>query len=280
MAALPPLPYDEWEEAKLQLHLVAQIVGKVSLGLSHPWEHWWHVTFSVSPRGVRTGPMPYEGGFVKLELDLVDHVVVVTTNTGERRTLPLDVPLRDFYRELTSLLAELGVTVEIQPRAYKMDADDVFSESARDAYDREAVERYHQVLLFSADVLEEHGGRFGGKSSRVMLFWHSLDLSLVRYSGGGMISSGFWPGDKRVRMPAYSSYVWPVPAGLREQPVRPEAASWSSDPESALVLLPYDAVREADDPRGTLLEFLQSSYEAGARASGWDVEGLGASPPE
>ena len=38
--------------------------------------------------------------------------------------------------------------------------------------------------------------------------------------------------------------------------------------------LPYDVVREADDPRATLLEFFQSTYEAGARASGWDVEAL------
>lgn len=279
MVALPRLSYDEWEEPKLHLHLLAQIVGKVRLGLAHPWSHWWHVTLSISPRGIRTGPMPYEGGFVELDLDLVDHACVVTTSGGERHTLPLDVPLRDFYVPLSSLLAELGVAVEIRPRAYRMDVDDVFMESKRDAYDREAVERYLRVLLFSADVLDEHGGRFKGKSSRAMLFWHSFDLSLVRYSGESMISCGFWPGDKRARQPAYSSYTWPVPERLREQPLRPQVASWAPDPDSALVTLPYDAVREAADPRGTLLEFLQSSYEAGARASGWDVEGLTASPP-
>jgi hypothetical protein len=37
-----------------------------------------------------------------------------------------------------------------------------------------------------------------------------------------------------------------------------------------MALLPYDAVREADDPRATLLAFLQSAYEAGASAAGWD----------
>ena len=117
-----------------------------------------------------------------------------------------------------SLLADLGVEVEIQPRAYKMDAEDVFPESDRDAYDPDASERFHRVLLFSADVLDEHGGRFAGKQTKPMLFWHSFDLSLVRYSGESMLSAGFWPGDKRIRMPAYSAYVWPVPEGLRDQP--------------------------------------------------------------
>jgi hypothetical protein len=36
----------------------------------------------------------------------------------------------------------------------------------------------------------------------------------------------------------------------------------------------YDDVRKADSPKATLLEFMESAYEAGARTAGWDVEDL------
>ena len=41
-----------------------------------------------------------------------------------------------------------------------------------------------------------------------------------------------------------------------------------------MALLMYEEVRKSDSPRETLLEFLQSAYEAGARAAGWDAAAL------
>jgi hypothetical protein len=77
------------------------------------------------------------------------------------------------------------------------------------------------------------------------------------------------------------SYTAPEPAGLAEQPLRPEAASWQSTGSSHLALLPYDEVRISPNPRETLLEFLESAYNAGSATAGWDSEGLRSSwfPP-
>jgi hypothetical protein len=38
--------------------------------------------------------------------------------------------------------------------------------------------------------------------------------------------------------------------------------------------LPYDAVRESESPDETLLEFCESTYEAGARLANWDRDSL------
>ena len=35
-------------------------------------------------------------------------------------------------------------------------------------------------------------------------------------------------------------------------------------------ILPYEAVRTADDPDAALMAFLQSTYEAAADLAGWD----------
>jgi hypothetical protein len=46
-----------------------------------------------------------------------------------------------------------------------------------------------------------------------------------------------------------------------------------------MALLMYDDVHKANSPRTTLLEFMESAYEAGARTAGWDMEALRAYQP-
>ncbi|HKV19789.1 MAG TPA: DUF5996 family protein, partial [Mycobacterium sp.] len=62
------------------------------------------------------------------------------------------------------------------------------------------------------------------------------------------------------------------PDGYREAPVSPAAAKF--DEALGEFVLPYTAVREADDPDAVLLEFLQTTYEAAADKADWDREAL------
>jgi hypothetical protein len=54
--------------------------------------------------------------------------------------------------------------------------------------------------------------------------------------------------------------------------VGPAEASYSA--EKGEYLLPYEAVRTADDPDRALLEFLQTTYEAAAVCGEWDRAAL------
>ena len=58
----------------------------------------------------------------------------------------------------------------------------------------------------------------------------------------------------------------------------PDEAYYSPDYQQ--FLLPYEAVRAAADPRGTVLGFLQTSYEAAADLGGWDRAALEYVPVE
>ena len=86
------------------------------------------------------------------------------------------------------------------------------------------------------------------------------------------ISHGFWPGgagaNQQVYGPVFYSYTTPEPAGIRAEPIRPAAARF--DANLAEFILPYDAVRTAASPQNDLMEFLQSTYEAGAKCAGWN----------
>ena len=81
-------------------------------------------------------------------------------------------------------------------------------------------------------------------------------------------SAGFWPGGGGIDQAVFYAYAYPVPEGFSDYPVEPTAAYFH--PGLREFLLPYDAVRTAEDSDATLLSFLQSTYEAAAVTAGWD----------
>jgi hypothetical protein len=287
MDALPDLPLESWREAKTTLHLYTQIVGKVRLALHPTWNHWWHATLAPSVRGLTTGPIPVDLRLVELEFDFLDHALLVRASDGFSGVVPLarDVSVAAFYVQVTDALASAEVPVRLKTKPFdpvRVGSDIPFErDETHRHYEPSQVERFHRILAWSHGVFAEFRGRFDGKSSPPQFFWHSFDLALTRFSlrpapvaedadavtkeaySHEVISFGFWPGDDTTPEPAYYAYAAPEPAGLREAPLRPAAARWTGE-TSALAILPYADVRRADDPRASLLEFLQSAFEAGA----------------
>ena len=93
-----------------------------------------------------------------------------------------------------------------------------------------------------------------------------------------VIAFGFWPGDANVPAPAYYTYTAPEPPDLTTMPLAPPGASWAPSGTGHMGVLPYDAVRTADDPVAALLAFLRSGYEAGTRTACWDAAELAHAP--
>jgi hypothetical protein len=289
----PALPYQEWEPTKQTLHRYTQIIGKIRMALVPFRNHWWHVTLLPATVGVTTGPMPYDGREVEIQLNLRDHRLVVTTSDGQRREL--DLRLRpacaDVYVDLFAALSEVGVEVDIRPEPFDLGDSPAFAmDTTHDSYDADAVTRYWRVLAGTQHVLGEFASRFNGKASPIQLFWHSFDLAYARYSGRPapvpadadpvtaeaysheVIAFGFWPGDdRRTPYPAFYSYTAPEPEGLSSHRLDPPQSEWLDTGSGHLALLAYDSLRAAPDPHATLLAFYESAYRAGARSAGWDM---------
>jgi hypothetical protein len=290
---LPPLPLDEWEPTKDTLHLWAQIVGKTRLALMPMRNHWWNVTLYPSARGLTTRRMHADARNLEIEIDLVDHRVQARTSESEASFELRDgLSVAGFYERFVALLDSVGVRADIRAEPFGVPMTTPFAADHDHAsYDADAVTRFLHVLQWSADMLEEFAGWYCGKSSPVHLFWHSFDLAVSRFSGRRVdlgpgvdpvtgeayshevISFGFWAGDRTNPFPAYYSYTAPEPAGLPQQVLRPPQAEWAPQASGSLAVLRYDDVRRAADPKTTLLEFLQSAYEAGASLAGWDLAG-------
>ncbi len=291
-ASWPELSYPAWRDTAATLQLWTQIVGKIRLALS-PWlNHGWHVPLYVSARGLGTSPIPVGHEILELEFDFISHLLRVRTSSGEERELPLQPQsVADFYSRILAILKDIRIEVAINEMPNEV-ADPVrFSEDRVHAsYDRDAAHRFWRALVQVDRVFKLFRTGFLGKSSPVHFFWGSFDLAVTRFSGrsaplhpGGVpglpdpvtreayshevSSAGFWPGGDAFPQPAFYSYAYPEPPGFRDATVTPGA---SFDVTLGEFILPYDTVREAEDPDALLLDFLVTTYHAAADAGGWD----------
>ena len=71
-----------------------------------------------------------------------------------------------------------------------------------------------------------------------------------------------------MKEPAFFSYTAPAPADLDKESIRPSSTFYC--PELSEFILLYEDVRQAESPKEALMEFLQSTYEAGANLAKWD----------
>lgn len=287
----PSLPLEEWTPTRDTLHMWTQIVGKIRKEHMPLINHWWEVTLYVTPRGLTTGAIPHRNGVFDIEFDFVNHVLGVRHSNGSQRSVRLAAKsVAEFYGETLSALDSLGIESEIVARPNEVDPAIPFAEDFQHAsYDPHAARAFWQQLVQAHRVITDFRASFVGKVSPVHFFWGALDLACTRFSGrpapkwsgsvpncpdwvmtegysGELSSCGFWPGGAGEG--AFYSYAYPQPDGFAAYHVEPDAAYFSE--EYGEFLLPYEAVRTADDPDHALAGFLQTTYEAAAELGGWD----------
>lgn len=289
----PEIPYTNWAETCSALHLWAQIAGKYRLAHT-PWvNHSWHATLYVTPRGLTTGAVPDPNGSVCITFDFRDHRLIAEAESGSRDGFVLEpMSIADFLARTRRAISTVGGTPDIHGRPNEIPNAMAF---ARDSYvrpyDAAAVEGFHRALLRVDKVFSQFCTAFLGKVSPVHLFWGSFDLAVTRFSGreapihpGGfpnlpdavtreaysheVSSAGFWPGGGGIDQAMFYSYAYPAPDGFKDRRVEPLEAYW--DTTLGEFLLPYEAVRSAQDPEAALMRFLQTTFEAAADEGGWD----------
>jgi hypothetical protein len=287
----PALPLEAWKDTYATVHMWTQIVGKVRMCLTPLVNHWWNVALYVTARGLTTSRIPYGQRAFELNFDFITHELVLETTDGTRKTLALAPrSVADFYHEFTSMLRSAGIEVKIWrmpveiPNPTPFDQDQVHH-----SYDPLAMEKFWRILLSVDAVFSQFRARFIGKCSPVHFFWGSFDLAVTRFSGRRaperpgadavmreaysheVSSVGFWPGSGDIKEAAFYSYMAPEPPGFKDASVKPAVAHYDKIGE---FLLMYDDVRTAESPTAALLEFCQSTYEAGANMANWDRKAL------
>ena len=300
----PALPLTEWQDTYATLHMWTQVVGKIRLEQTPMVNHWWNVPLYVTARGLTTSVMPYKDRAFEIDFDFIDHRLLIKRDDGAEETIALAPrSVADFYREVTDRLRALAIEVKIWPVPVEVESPVPFDQDHQNAsYDPEYANRLWRILVRTERVFTEFRSRFVGKCSPVHFFWGSFDMAVTRFSGRQaperegadqitreaysheVISHGFWPGvrasgpveraraDSTINEPAFYSYTAPEPPGLGDEPVRPDRAFYSTAMKEFILL--YEDMRNSNSPDDALMQFLESTYEAGAKLAKWDRQKL------
>jgi hypothetical protein len=293
----PVLPWEAWSETAETLHLWTQIVGKTRMALAPPVNHWWHAALYVTARGLTTSPVPFGAKAFSVTFDFVDHALVIVVDDGASESFPLaPMAVADFYATFMARLRKLGIGVHIWTMPSEIAEATRFERDRRHAhYDPIYAHRFWRVLSRSHAVMAAFRGRFLGKASPVHFFWGSFDLAASRFSGRPapphpasapnfanwamreaysheVSSCGFWPGNGGYGRPAFYSYAYPEPPGFADAALRSADAFY--DRQLGEFVLPYDAVRQCNNPDAILMAFLEDTYAAAADAARWDRAAL------
>ena len=284
----PALPYEAWKDSLDTLHMWVQIVGKVKLALVPFLNEWWQVAFTVTARGLTTSTIPLGRRVFQVDFDFLDHRLDIHVGDGTSRSIPL-LPrsVADFYQEFMAALDSLGLGVTITTNPVEVENTIPFDQDhVHASYDPAYVTRWWGILLQVDRLLQRYRSPFVGKSSPVLFWWGSFDLSETRFSGRPapkrewparwmalgadqeQASAGFWPGSGKLPAPAFFAYTYPEPPGCPEATIRPDAGFYH--PDLSEFILPYDEVRMSSSPDQMILDFFQSTYEVGATLAGWD----------
>lgn len=291
----PVLSYERGKATFDTLHMWTQIVGKIKLA-TMPWiNHSWHITLRVSLSGLTTQMMPYKDRNFQIDFDFIAHQLIITTSKNEIRKFDLHgISVAAFYKKIFALLDELQIDIKIKPVPVEIAHPIPFEQDTVHAtYDDKQAAAFHQALLLVQNVFIQFRSGFRGKCSPVHFFWGSFDMAVSFFSGrkapkhpGGIpglpdrvaeeaydrevSSAGFWTGSDQLPEAAFYCYLYPEPEGYKTAKLQPKEAGYNTN--LGEFILPYSAVQQSADPEKTLLEFLQSTYEAGADLAKWNRE--------
>lgn len=287
----PALPFEAWKDTYATLHMWMQVVGKVAVARAAPLNHSWGIAFQVTPRGYRTGLLSQDHRTYTIAFDFLEHQLVIETSDGDRRTLPLAPrSVADFYREVMTLLNDMGLPVRIWSTPVEIPSPIPFErDTGNKSYDPEYAQRSWRIFARVHQVFAASRSQFIGKASPVHFFWGSFDLAVTRFSGRAappregpafmrdaysheVISHGFWPGSGPILEPAFYAYAVPEPDGLSAARVLPEGAYYH--PELREFILPYEVVRQSASPEAAITAFVDSTYDRAATLAGWDRPAL------
>lgn len=260
---LPSLSLTDWNPTRDTLHQYARIIGKIRRRYMPRLKHWWHITLSVSARGLTTTPFPVAGQNLELTLDLSTHQLVIDSSDGSSIAIPLvGQSTAGLCRQISAMFTAIGIELEPDLLA-SFDAEDILP------YDATAIGRFRQVINWVDAVFKTFKGELREETGPVQIFPHHMDVSMNWFSGrlvpgidpadeesaDEQMNFGFVTGDGSISDAYFYITAYPAPDNWTDLAL-PEGAYWHTEGWSGAIL-PYSAIVASDQPDELLLEYLR-----------------------
>ncbi len=258
----------DFEPTRQTLHLYSQAVGMIPRvhGIAHP--KWWHISLKLRPDGLTTDNIPLpDGGVLALRLDLHQHRLIITSSSGEAKSVSLAEGLTgsEMGEWVITAVAHFGLKNHY-PR-------ERFANDEPRHYDPEQAKRFFGVLTNAARTFEKHRASLEGPVSPVQVWPHGFDISFEWFGNRverteehgevqtfpSQLNLGFYPGGN----PYFYSNPWPFEADqLLDKPL-PAGARWHTEGWQG-TMLPYNELVNHPDAEDRLLEFAKAVHKLAA----------------
>jgi len=268
---LSSLRLTDWNPTRNTLHQYARIIGKLRGRYMPRSKHWWHITLSVSARGLTTTPFPVAEQNLELTLDLIAHQLVIDSSDGWSAALPLNgQSAAGMCRRISAAFVAAGIELETGLLA-------AFNGEEILPYDIAAVGRFRQVINWVDSVFKTFKCGLREETSPVQIFPHHMDISMNWFSGrlvpgvdpadeesaDEQMNFGFVTGDGSIPDAYFYTTAYPAPDNWTNLTL-PAGAYWHTEGWTGAVL-PYATVVAAASPSELLIDYLGRLQEHGSK---------------
>lgn len=253
------------------LHWYARAAGVVPGAHIQKHAQWWHLTLKINGDDLAFDNIPFaeEGDNLQLKLDMQDHVITLTTESGKVS----HISMRDGKTS-----TEMGDAILAAVERFGFTSDyerSKFEDDAKRTYDPASAQRYWKILKNIDRIFNTHRTMLSGEKSPVQVWPHGFDMSFellgnrsVEYESQGekttyptQLSLGFSPGEANHPQPYFYSNPWPFEEGVLLEAPLPEGARWFTEGWKGSIL-PYAELVQDADAEQRLLDYARAVHEA------------------
>ncbi|ARJ50907.1 DUF5996 family protein [Staphylococcus lutrae] len=219
----------DWKNEKETLHRLSQILGKHKLASAFQEPQWRHVVLDITTTGFSTGLLFYQSSTYSISINLVDHFILVETQTASEK-IPLKdgITIQSYYQQIQQALFRNGIEVTINERPQEVTDTTLFSKDTHHChYNEETSRSVLQLMAFATRALQYFIAPYRARKMNPGLFWGTFDIScLIHYNAfhemfeptqiieyaafdEHFIEFGFWFGDDRFEGPTF--FILPYP---------------------------------------------------------------------
>ena len=148
---LPDLHFEKWNDTRITVHIILQIIGKTRLASTARKNHWWYITLYVSPKGFSTGNIPVNDGLdsVEIEFNIAKKAVIITQSAASEIVISLsqNPTIADFYKEYISKLKDTGLIFDFVEKPFDVEVEKPFNEITEyHHFDWDYIEKFWKIM--------------------------------------------------------------------------------------------------------------------------------------
>ena len=282
--------YPEWQDTADTLHLFLQMAGKVKLMRSPRRPEWANIALYLQPDGLTTGIIPGDTSPFTIFYDLRQHQVEFKNAEGKRVDVALEdgLSVADFYRHFSMALDQMGspTAIRMKPQEFE-DTTDFDQDTKHHSYDKIAVRKWLQSMLFAYEAMSLYLIPFGGKVHYPAYYFGAMDLSCTVFSGEPapwdgkgticqdafderMYRCGFYPGDLHAPQATFYAMPYPFLDSLKGNSAMLQPDKALFNPEDKKFLLTLEDTFSYADPKSVVTAFFRSGFDIFQQIQSWE----------